>query len=200
MSCASCALFLEMVLQREPDITKVFWEGRDIFKKALNQARQGSANMDSLIALGVGVAYSYSLTALFRGSRHVYFNAATGIIDLVIFDKTGTLTEGKANVTDLLNISPLEDDISKVSEAIAISNQTLNTIKQNLFWAFAYNAVAIPFAVAGKLNPTIASAAMAFSSVSVIINSLRLNRPSGAHKKTVLKNVNNLSFGVQLFL
>jgi len=62
--------------------------------------------MDSLIALGVGVAYSYSLTALFRGSRHVYFNAATGIIDLVIFDKTGTLTEGKANVTDLLNISP----------------------------------------------------------------------------------------------
>ena len=76
-------------------------------------------------------------------------------------------------------------DIGKVAEAIAISNQTLSIIKQNLFWAFGYNAVAIPFAVAGKLNPTIASAAMALSSVSVIINSLRLNRSSGKHKKTV---------------
>ena len=74
-------------------------------------------------------------------------------------------------------------DISKVAEAIAISHQTLSIIKQNLFWAFGYNAVAIPFAVAGKLNPTIASAAMALSSVSVIINSLRLNRSSGAYKK-----------------
>jgi len=69
-------------------------------------------------------------------------------------------------------------DIGKVVEAIAISNQTLGIIKQNLFWAFGYNAVAIPLAVAGKLNPTMASAAMAFSSVSVIINSLRLNRSS----------------------
>jgi Cu+-exporting ATPase len=78
-------------------------------------------------------------------------------------------------------------DISKVAEAITISSQTLGIIKQNLFWAFGYNAVSIPFAVAGKLNPTIASAAMAFSSVSVIINSLRLNRSSGAYKKTVSK-------------
>ena len=82
-------------------------------------------------------------------------------------------------------------DIGKVSEAIVISNQTLSVIKQNLFWAFGYNAVAIPFAVAGKLNPTIASAAMALSSVSVIINSLRLNRSSDKHKKTVSKNFKN---------
>jgi Cu+-exporting ATPase len=82
-------------------------------------------------------------------------------------------------------------DIGKVAEAIAISHQTLRIIRQNLFWAFGYNAVAIPFAVAGKLNPTIASAAMALSSVSVIINSLRLNRSSGTHKKTVPKSSNN---------
>ncbi len=67
-------------------------------------------------------------------------------------------------------------DIGKVAEAIALSNQTLSIIKQNLFWAFGYNAVAIPFAMAGKLSPAMASAAMALSSVSVIINSLRLNR------------------------
>lgn len=84
-------------------------------------------------------------------------------------------------------------DIGKVAEAIAISHQTLRIIRQNLFLAFGYNAVAIPFAVAGKLNPTIASAAMALSSVSVIINSLRLNRSSGIRRKAVLKNDNNNS-------
>jgi Cu+-exporting ATPase len=74
-------------------------------------------------------------------------------------------------------------DIGKVAEAITLSHQTLSIIKQNLFWAFGYNAIAIPFAVAGKLNPAIASAAMALSSVSVIINSLRLNRSPGTRKK-----------------
>jgi len=82
-------------------------------------------------------------------------------------------------------------DIGKVAEAIAISKQTVGVIRQNLFWAFGYNAVAIPFAVAGKLNPTIASAAMALSSLSVIINSLRLNRSSGQMKKAVSKSVTN---------
>jgi len=66
-------------------------------------------------------------------------------------------------------------DIAKVHDAITLSHETLRNIKQNLFWAFAYNAVAIPFAVAGKLTPTLASATMALSSVSVIANSLRIN-------------------------
>jgi len=74
------------------------------------------------------------------------------------------------------DLTLVQGDISKVTETIELSTDTIRVIKQNLFWAFGYNTIAIPVAAMGKLNPMVASAAMALSSVSVIVNSLRLSK------------------------
>ena len=74
------------------------------------------------------------------------------------------------------DITLVGGDIARVAAGIDLSRRTMAIIRQNLFWALGYNVVAIPFAAAGRLNPMIAAAAMAMSSVSVVGNSLRLQR------------------------
>lgn len=85
----------------------------------------------------------------------------------------GTGTDVAMEAAD---VTLIRGDLNSIADAIFMSKKTITNIKQNLFWAFAYNSIGIPIAAVGWLAPWLAGAAMAFSSVSVVLNALRLQR------------------------
>lgn len=124
----------------------------------------------------------YRIVREYQDRGHTVAMVGDGVNDAAALAQAGnqglgiTMGSGADAAIEAGDITLVATRVNAVPTAIALSRRTLRIIKQNLFWAFAYNVAAIPLAIAGVLNPMIAGAAMASSSVMVVANSLRLRQ------------------------
>ena len=127
-----------------------------------------------------------ALVQTFKADNLVVGMVGDGINDapaLAAADVSFAMRSGSDIAIESADITLMRNDLTSVVDAISLSRATLKKIRQNLFFAFAYNVLGIPLAVLGMLNPVIAGAAMAMSSVSVVSNALLLKRWRPAFQK-----------------
>jgi heavy metal translocating P-type ATPase len=137
--------------------------------------------ISSVLAEVLPAGKAEEIERLRSGNKSVAF-VGDGINDapaLAVADLGMAVGTGSDIAIETGDVVLMSGDPELAVTALRLSSSTLRTIKQNLFWAFAYNTAALPLAAAGLLNPMIAAAAMAFSSVSVVTNSVRLRRFAG---------------------
>jgi len=135
-----------------------------------------SLRLDGVHA-GVTPARKQELVREHRAAGEIVIFAGDGINDapaLAQADLGIAMGSGTDIAMEAGGIVLMRGDLNRVADALELSRRTMRIIRQNLFWAFAYNAVGIPVAALGLLSPMVASAAMALSSVTVVTNSLRL--------------------------
>jgi Cu+-exporting ATPase len=147
-----------------------------------------NARTAAAVAAAAGIAHfeaevlpgdkSRAIEKLKAGGKRVGM-AGDGINDapaLAAADVSFAMGAGSDVAMETADVTLMRNDLASVPDAIALSRATLRKIRQNLFWAFIYNVLGIPLAALGFLNPVVAGAAMAMSSVSVVSNSLLLKR------------------------